>query len=207
MNVKISIIESKIVVSSPYHPDFPKYAKNLGGRFNGSDKTWSFDSRDEASVRDLCLDCFGTDGEIEPELVDVRVTLTGSASKSIWFAGREIARRPGRDMPVRLGSGVVVINGQFASSGGSRNYPCVSWIGDSIALEVRDVPISLAEREKEKDPENVEILASGGEFAKYIAVRISAKIMEKLQQVYPNLKSNNEVVETALKTALLESST
>lgn len=163
MSIKITQVKKDdkecIKVDTPYHPDFPQHAKNLGGKWEKGARAWYFDTRDEASVRDLCLDLFGTDGSEEPELVDVQVKLTGTSSQTIWFAGRKIAKRSGRDSPVRLGENVVLIDGSFTARGGSVRYPVVLNHGTSVTLEVRDVPLSLALREKENDPENVTILS------------------------------------------------
>lgn len=203
MTVKISVVEvtsgkSRIKVESPYHPDFPKHAKNLGGKWNANDRVWLFDSRDEDSVRDLCRDCFGTAGETELELVDCRIRLTGSQGDSVWFAGRRIARRGARDWPVKLGESVVVIEGDFRSTGGSRKYPSVTFVGDSITLEVRDVPAVLVQREKDNDPENVTILSEIPERIELATINIAVDAsLEFLREALSI--SDEEIVANALK--------
>jgi len=160
MTVKITVLDSKIEVKTPYHPDFPSAAKNLGGRPEKENGvwTWYFDPRDEASVRDLCRDLFGTDGTDDPALVTLRVTLEGERGQDVWLAGRKIAWRPGRDSPVRLGHSVVLVGGRFSRTGGSAKYPALQDAGnDHVVLEVRDVPESLARREAEEP--NVEIVS------------------------------------------------
>ena len=52
-----------------------------------------------------------------------------------------IAERRGRDEAVRLGDGVVIVEGRFGRSGGSAKYPALA--PDGVVLEVRDVPASL----------------------------------------------------------------
>lgn len=199
MTVKITMANmkdgsEKIKVESPFHPEFPKHAKNLGGRWNSSARAWYFDPRDEASVRDLCRDCFGTDGNGELETVDCRVTLVGTQSDSVWFAGREICRRAARDWDVKLGDGVVVVDGDFQSSGGSRKYPQVTFTGDSVTLEVRDVPANLAKREAEDDPENVEILGA------LPVARVTVEVEESLLKPHRDSgMADAEIVAAALK--------
>lgn len=132
--------------SSPYHPDFPKRARNLGGKWSGS--AWVFDSRDEERVRQLCRDIYGTDGSaVEPaDLVTVRITIEDNWNApnrgSIWFAGRQIARAWGRDSGAKLGDGVVLLEGR-AASGGSRNN-WYAFIRGPAVIEVRDLPRAMA---------------------------------------------------------------
>jgi len=159
MSVKITKKDEAIIVKSNFHPEFASPAKMLGGRWNPKTRTWTFDTRDEDSVRDLCLDLFGTDGneDVDTPLCDVRVRLSPS-ERSVWFCGREIAKRSFRDSSVRLGDKVVLKEGSFPASGGSRNYPTLS--GNGVVLEVRDVPVVLAKREAEKNPNDVTILST-----------------------------------------------
>lgn len=154
MNVSVKTVnmkngEQKVKLESPFHPDMSREARAIGGDWNGGAKAWYFDVRDEQRVRNLAIKLFGTDGSAPIDLVDVRVTLSGRGSQEEWRFGRLLAKRWSRDAPVSLGDGVVVIEGQFSKSGGSRNYPRVDWIGDSITLEVRDVPRSMVDDDTE----------------------------------------------------------
>lgn len=190
MNIGVENSEGRIIVSTPYHPEFPKYAKLLGGKWNSGQKTWSFDIRDEAGVKDLLKDCYGTDGSTKPELVDAQLTLTGTgADQVIWFAGRKVAQRFSRDAPVRLGEQVVVTDGEFCSGGGSRNYPRVTWIGNSIAFEVRDIPFLLVLKEQ-KEGRDIKI------------VRKHPESQKEEQDLIAQAKEIFGSVEDALKFAL-----
>ncbi|MBV6425507.1 MAG: hypothetical protein NAOJABEB_03328 [Steroidobacteraceae bacterium] len=144
----VTIAGSVLTVASPYHPQFPARAKALGGRFNGNDKTWQFDARDESRVREMVIDIFGTDGSTGVgDLVTVRVRVNDyGLGDTLFVAGRQVARRPGRDMPVRLGDGVVIVSGGFAHSGGSQAKPRLA-AHDNTVLEIRDLPRAIAERE------------------------------------------------------------
>lgn len=138
MQVRVERTGDAVILLAPYHPSLPERAKALGGRWNG--RAWQFDVRDEARVRELARSIYGTDGADNPELVTIRVTITGreAASQEFWLAGRLIARRPGRDLPVRLGDGVVVVEGAFPRRAGSAKHPELG--GEGVVLEVRDVP-------------------------------------------------------------------
>jgi hypothetical protein len=140
MTVTIKVAGGKVAVASPYHPDFPSAARRLGGRWDAAAKTWAFDARDEARVRALCVDVYGTDGSpaTTASLVTIRYEVSGAEGDAIFVAGRQVARRHSRDARAVLGEGVIVIKGGFPSSGGSARYPRLC--GEGTVLEIRDVP-------------------------------------------------------------------
>lgn len=143
--IKIKTVGKKVQVVSPYHPNWPKKAKNLGGRYDGS--AWEFDVRDEERVRALCREIYGTDGS-SVDLVTVQIDMDkahGASGKSWFRFGREILSRTGRDVDVRLGHGVVLLAGGFKASGGSARYPAIDDPKPGTVLEVRDVPRALVE--------------------------------------------------------------
>jgi len=142
-DVKIVKNESKVALTSPFHPDLPARAKNLGGKWDGDKRVWTFDARDEERVRQMCREVYGTDGT-PMQTVTIRMRLDGSQPQTIWQFGREIVTRPGRDERIRLGDGVVLIEGAFAASGGSRQYPAIGILKAPVVLEVRDVPLEMA---------------------------------------------------------------
>jgi len=158
MTVKVFESNGKAVLDSPYHPDLPHKAKSLGGRFNGSDKSWSFDARDIERVRDMARAVYGTiDGDDTSNLVTVRVQINNNrdATNPLWMFGRLIAERRYRDSDVRFGDGVVVTDGHFAPSGGSSKYPSLFGNSsftqpDTVTVEVRDVPRSLIDSDDDR---------------------------------------------------------
>lgn len=140
--ISISTDGGQVRLASPYHPKLPALARALGGRFDGSSRTWTFDRRDEARVHDLARQVYGTDGT-PTETVTVRwcPPFGACASQELYFAGRQIAYRPGRDSPVRLGDGVVIVEGKLPSSGGSARNPALASYGESpVVFEIRDIP-------------------------------------------------------------------
>lgn len=145
---------------SPYHPDLVPEARRLNGRWDGDRKAWYFDPRDAEALRAVVARVYGIDPLAPPatdELVNVRVRLSGSAyyGASVFLLGRELASRPSRDSRVRLGQGVVVLEGEFPESGGSVKHPDLwSRHGSSgdVLLEVRDVPRAVAEQALAGDP-------------------------------------------------------
>lgn len=151
MDVQITTKDGKTTLASPYHPDLPAAARKIGGKSQknaaGKHTAWEFDARDEARVRALATEIYGTDGSTAVELVTVRLDMDQlSEAPDCWFAGRRVARRPGRDDDVRLGDGVIVIEGGFAGSAGSVKYPRLGAKPGTI-LEVRDLPRTAVESE------------------------------------------------------------
>jgi hypothetical protein len=142
-------------LKSPYHPDLPAKARALGGRWVDALHEWSFDSRDVERVRALCRDVYGEDGterEEERELYTLRVNvclIPDQNSPGLWFAGREIMRRPSRDVAIRFGPGCVLVSGTLPSRGGSSKYPRLGIPFGSehepVVLEIRDVPVAMVE--------------------------------------------------------------
>ena len=137
--------ENRLILTSAYTPTIAVAAKRLGGLWNSSEKSWSFDPRDESRVRELCLAEFGD----ATDLVTFRLNVTPlDGRRELWIGGLCIAQRFERDRAVSLGAGVIVASGPgFTTSGGSRANPIISTLGrEPTILEVRDVPRNLAER-------------------------------------------------------------
>lgn len=147
-----------IVVKTPYHPLFLKVARALNAEHDGQDDAWVFDSRDETRVRQALVDVFGTDGSGEVELATARVKLIGPINAKAYFAfGRRVAIRWRRDDPVKLGQGVVIVEGEFPEWGGSARAPDLLPKGQ-VVVEVRDAPKFLVLREMAQHPDRVSMI-------------------------------------------------
>jgi hypothetical protein len=79
-------------------------------------------------------------------MVTIRVTVNFQAPNPLWGFGRLLAERRERDLPVRLGSGVIICQGEFPEWAGTRRTPELlgSW-DPPVVIEVRDVPKSIAD--------------------------------------------------------------
>lgn len=146
--ITITHTDGRLIVSSPYTPEWSPAARKVGGKWHPDTKTWSFDARDEAAVKALLGEHYGwIDGNAET--VDLRLTIEDhhSITNPLRITGRMIARRPARDAEVRLADGVVIIDGGFGSSGGSVRNPDlfgheVNGATPTVTLEVRGFPAS-----------------------------------------------------------------
>ena len=60
----VSIVErdGRIIVSSPYHPNFPARARTLGGDWDAARRVWVFDATERDRVTSLCREVYGADG-------------------------------------------------------------------------------------------------------------------------------------------------
>lgn len=141
-NVKIDTTDKRAYLTAPYDAAAVAAAHDLGGSWDGRNKRWSFDVRDVERVRELARTYWGTDGtEPEGDLVTVRIdAYAHETGNEIRFAGRRVAIRRGRDEPVKLSAGVVVVAGKLPSSAGSMKNPAVLEWGNEVTLEVRDLP-------------------------------------------------------------------
>lgn len=149
--IHITTDAMSVVVYTPYDPAMPPRARELNGRWNEPNPgAWTFDVRDEQAVREMVREIYGTDGEdtADDPTVSVRVQLSemrDNRNQELRLAGRRIAWRPGRDKPVHLSNGVVVITGGFPHRGGSMANPELL-ADDPTVLEIRDLPRATAEK-------------------------------------------------------------
>lgn len=139
--ITVTTTDKTTTVHAPYHPDLPRPARAIGGDHKGNGK-WVFDQRDDQRVRDLLTEVYGTDGT-PGQTVTVKYHL-GNATGHIrrpehWRFGRAIATRKHRDDPVRLGTGVILLQGGFTASAGSVKNPDLG-ARENTLVEIRDVP-------------------------------------------------------------------
>jgi len=156
---EIKIYKTKsgqLAAKTPYHPDLPSKFRALGGQWHGNSGVWVFDLRDEARVRAVVEEVFGS-LEKSGRLVTLRYKVTNGSGDPLRLAGRVIAERRSRDSAVSLAHSVVVVEGEFPSSGGSRNNPRIGLrYGDAVIVEIRDVDANVAARMVEEGAEIVE---------------------------------------------------
>ena len=141
-----SVTGRRLLLYTPYNSDFVADVKEIGGRWEAGIRAWSVDVQDEGRAKELLVNHYGTDGspEMSGDVVTVRIKLaqhelTYHHGAKAMYAGRIIATRPGRDAPVRLSEGVVLVEGELPRAGGSKRYPEIN-AGPDVILEVRDVP-------------------------------------------------------------------
>lgn len=141
----MKLTDTGIAVQSPYHEDFVRAARSLGGKW---DKPfWHFDSRDSARVEQLLDTIYGWRKPVDGEpLVTVHLTVGGSPwsqpTGPLMIAGIIVAQAYGPDSTPRPGDGVIVTEGSVASTGSKDNWRTVARPG--TVFELRDIPQSQA---------------------------------------------------------------
>ena len=144
--VSIVTVGGTIEVRTPYHPNFPPKARELGGAWDAGGKCWVFGAGDMDRVRQLCVMIYGRDGITETETCTVRIELLDRNVKDVYRFGRCLVERSRRDWNVKLGEGVSIVTGGFPSRGGSAQNPELLTYPNTI-LEVSGVPRSLVNGE------------------------------------------------------------
>ena len=147
--MKITNLENgNISIVTPYNREFVNRIKQLGGRWNASDKAWEIDERSIEAVRKVMREVYGQDDRPQ-ELVDVRVTVGKSRLYAdrgpVTLFGKIVASAFGRDSGARVGEGVAILSGGV-ESGGSRNNWKTVVLPESVIM-IYDVP-KLAVKER-----------------------------------------------------------
>lgn len=197
--VKIDKRDGKIFVKSPYSPNFPVPARRIGGRWLSSEKAWVFDVRDEADVRDLCLEIYGEFGDENCAKVDLLLRAKEawkSNNSNLFFAGRQIAKSEGKNCEPRLGPGVIVKEGNFYSAGSHRNYYVV--LEGGSVVELRDVPLLAAETAIMQCPSEIEVEIIGKSNNACLLKKEREKLVDRLEEI-DRVLSEKEGIPDSLK--------
>lgn len=146
--VKINDLDDgKIEVISPYNASFVKKARMLKGNWNG--KGWEFKKEYEDIIKGHLMDIYGDDGSPTPKCI-VRVNLSKLSDinyNKIWddevrMFGRTLVIRQHKNLTPLLDKTVILVEGGFSNSGGSRNNPNLKFYDNTI-LQIEDVPEHL----------------------------------------------------------------
>ena len=139
MEITVTTTDSNsIIVRAPYHPDFPAQAHRLGGTWSSIDRCWAFRAAEEEGVHALLHRIYGWTPAPSGETATIRVTLDAGNARDgeVRLAGRVIAQRYSRDGEVILDPAAVIVDGEFAASGGSKRRPAVIDDRREVTLEV-----------------------------------------------------------------------
>lgn len=155
--INITTTTESIAVQAPYHATFVARARDLGGKWRAP--SWVFDVRDENRIRELCRECYGTDG-LTADLCTLRIEWKQSSvvdKAGFVAAGRPVARAFGRDSGAKLDDGVVMLAGGFGSGGSVKNW--VTTVDEGTVVLVRDFPRAEAERLVAEQPASRRVYA------------------------------------------------
>jgi hypothetical protein len=155
IDIGIVKTEGALFVAVPYSKDFVNFAHMRGAKWSESQRKWMFDLRDEFALRSIMIELYGTDDYETCEKVTCRVAINKSHNtrEVILFAfGRVVARMKRAGYAV-LGEDVVIITGELAQERGASLFP-----NEEALLEIRGVPVKIAEQEYKKNPYHVTII-------------------------------------------------
>lgn len=190
--VTITQTDSKVILDSPYHPDVPQAARNIGGQWDGENKVWVFNAQDYDKVVRLAETYYGYTPATSENTVTVRFHAADFESEGvIEFAGLQVAYRPTNESRVRLADNTILFSGNFRWYGGSRRYPAVAAeYGDNPVLEVRDIPESLLEKIPVEKRDKYKLITPTNERAALIDEK--SRLTSRLQEINRLLEQMGE---------------
>lgn len=187
LDVKFTEKDGLLYIQSPYNQDFIKAVKAKGGKWKPDTKEWAVSIDHIDSINNTLVDCYGVQylGDEKSEIEKVKVRLRAydfEDEDTISIDGIVLVSRRGRDLPVSYHNGAIVVEGEFPSSGGSRNNPEPAPDYDVI-LEA-EIPLNFYERHKD-DLELVDELKQSKE--KLLAEK--ERLEKRLAEIEEELKS------------------
>lgn len=146
--VEVKVKDGLVLVKSDYNEFFIKRARTLQGKWKNP--FWVFPEENEELVRATLLEVYGEDGR-PCETVTVDLNLDEyDYDDEVVIDTIVVATRPGRDHAVKLSANVLLLKGEFKSSGGSTRYPSVTAYNGTV-IRVKKLPRLLYEKIK-NDP-------------------------------------------------------
>jgi len=142
MKIKVTQNQNKVIVESPYNYQFVKAARAAGGQWDKAARVWVFEDEGIDIIRDLVRRHYGMTGDEATETVVVSPpdNVYNDNKVKLPLIDRPVLVRSGRDAPVEPGKGVVILEGKFPSSGGSKKYPKINQPTSRVVLKIKDVP-------------------------------------------------------------------
>lgn len=153
MVVEMKMDDNQILVTCPYNIIFKKKARYLNGFWDRKKQVWIFPASRKTFVQNALDEVFGTDGSYPATMLTVRIVLdsypAAENARTIYFGGFPLVFRYSRDTEVKIYPWAYVIQGNFEESGGSRNYPVVTWEKGTVLCA--ELPLAAYENEEKKD--------------------------------------------------------
>lgn len=133
---------AKIKVQSDFNRNFINKAKQIQGKWDAP--YWVFPEKVADRLDKILIDVYGEGFQEVPKVeIEINLDIFKNDGCNLTYKGLTIATRRCRDSSVILKSDAYVIDGNFLSSGGSRQYPAVTW-ADGTKLRM-SVPETLTE--------------------------------------------------------------
>lgn len=149
--MRIDNAEGKVQVKSEYNKKFVARAKQLGGKWNGSNKSWDFPEKLKERVENLVKDVYGYLPEDKSQTKTIEIKAIDFIDKddfSVKVGTILVAKRWNRDKPVQLYN-AYVSEGELPASGGSAAWPSVN-PDKNVKIVVNDVPLTILDSIEEE---------------------------------------------------------
>ncbi|EMO54825.1 hypothetical protein [Leptospira noguchii] len=189
--IKTNIKDDQISVFVDYNTEFIEKAKNLNGKWNPIEKSWSFNLKDHEEVKNVLRNIYGEDGESLTEFVNIKIltkeNITSYDKGGITLKGREIARAYNKDT-VKLGKTVKMISGEIDSGGTSNKVSTI--IKENSIFLIEDFPKLLLDQIDDKF-ELLEIIPSEEKF-RYLS---KADLLSEKERLLKRLEALEKLIE------------
>lgn len=124
--MKITTMNGRAYVDTPYNPDFVKAIKGIGGhKWEPEKRCWSVPETAVSAVRAIMEDIYGYSDLVPDETISLKVTFLNDVSSTrsdVVLFGKVMAHASGRDSGARVGDDVAYIRGGASSGGSTRNW-------------------------------------------------------------------------------------
>lgn len=143
-------------VVSPYNPDFVRFARSKGAKWDADGKSWMFNTKSKETKKELEKILYEIYSYTEKPVrcVELRTKCEDIlVDECLRIGGHILVSRKHRDQPVIIDDdSVCLIKGSFLEKGGSMKYPSVKFTdGAEITFEISEEYFNnLPEEEKEK---------------------------------------------------------
>lgn len=157
--MKVTVENDIIKVNSPYNKSFVAGAKQIQGKWNAP--CWVFPEENKEAVKALLIECYGECGELGAVStvtvdLDLDTYTEGYEDGEIRVGSIVVLKRLYRDREVIFSDNAMLINGGFATSGGSAKSPRIAADKNTI-VRVKGVPETIYS--KIKDHEGVKLVS------------------------------------------------
>ena len=156
---KLQSKEHRISVESEYHPQVAAKVSTLRGEWDGGNKVWWFDARDEHRAVAIYESIFGrmSDPMVTLQIcADYFMGSENSPPYAMFVAGRKVVTLRKSDGEAKLGFGVVLTSGKFQDGGSSNARRLVTRPGTTVLI--RDIPLGKAEQVVLENAEHAQIV-------------------------------------------------
>lgn len=133
--VEVKSDGDELFVVTPHSEPFIAELRILGGQWDSERRAWICDARDEARVRQRCLNFFGTDGDSVGEVCDLRIEARYIDAVDLRIDDRVLLGRSPKTGQPWTPRGVVVVSGAVPTGTG-----IIGELVPPVVIEVRDIP-------------------------------------------------------------------